>query len=121
MRRFLFLDDNPKRHAHFKTLSIGCDVTYVWTAEECISVLSNEKSFDCVFLDHDLGGKEFVEEEPGSVSEVAKFIRDQLEKERYPNRIIVHSWNTEGAKRMISYIGPTGINVKYVPFWFSES
>ncbi len=119
MRRFLFLDDNPKRHDHFKTLSVGCDVTYVWTAEECMSALSNEKSFDCVFLDHDLGGREFVKEIEGSGSEVALFIRDDLEKDHYPDKIIVHSWNPEGAKRMISYIGPTGISVKYVPFSFS--
>lgn len=118
MRRYLFLDDNPDRHIAFDSIAIGCDIRHVWTVEECISALSSDDPYDCVFLDHDLGGKAFVIEESGTGSEVANFIGQSLDRKKYPDRIIVHSWNPAGAKRMIGYIGPTGIPVKYVPFQF---
>lgn len=118
MKRFLFLDDNVDRHVAFDMMTIGCDVKHVWTSDECISALSGDPPYDCVFLDHDLGGKYFVTEEKGSGSEVASFIGSDLERSSYPKMIVIHSWNPDGAIRMQRYISSTGIPCNRIRFSF---
>lgn len=118
-RRFLFLDDNPSRHQAFSRMTIGILTDHVWTAKECIETLLREEPYDCVFLDHDLGGQVFVTEVEGSGTEVAQFIASSLPKERYPKAIVVHSWNPDGALRMEQLISQTNIPVSRKPFAFS--
>jgi hypothetical protein len=118
MKNFLFLDDNVDRHVAFDMMTIGCNVKHVWTADECILALMSDDPYDCVFLDHDLGGKVFVTEEKGSGSEVARFIGRSLQHDHYPRLIIIHSWNPEGALRMENYIRESGIPCRRVPFSF---
>lgn len=115
-KRFLFLDDDPTRHAAFDRMTIGCLTTHVWTVEECVNALLKEKPFDCVFLDHDLGGQIYVKEVVGSGTEVAMFICSSLPQEQYPREFCIHSWNPEGAKRMEEYISKTGVPTKRIPF-----
>ena len=119
MARFLFLDDDEKRHGQFKKMTIGCIVTHVETVEECEKALLSEPPFGCVFLDHDLGGLVFVEEKEGTGTEVAEFIANDLPKEKLPKKIVIHSWNPEGAKRMESILRAVpGLDVKRIPFSF---
>ena len=119
-KSFLFLDDNPDRHLAFDQMLIGkpVSVDHVWTAEECIRTLRSSAPYDCVFLDHDLGGRVFVQEEKGSGSEVAAFIGKDLDRTSYPKRVVVHSWNPAGAERMVRYIAPSGIPCEAIKFSF---
>jgi len=114
--RILFLDDDLKRHKAFSMQTIGCNVKYVMTAKECMLALFNDEPYDLVCLDHDLGGKTFQEEKSNSGTEVAEFIRLKLPQKQYPKKIIVHSWNPQGAQRMMRELILAGIESKYLPF-----
>jgi len=113
--RVLFLDDDEGRHALFKQASIGHDVLHVRTAVEAIDAMKRER-FDLAALDHDLGGRQFVdsdEEETGY--QVAKAV-ETIPEDKWPLRIIVHSYNQEGARRMVARLQPLGIPVQHAPF-----
>ncbi len=115
--KILILDDFQERHDKFKQQYIGCDLTHVYTATECMTALSKTK-YDIVQLDHDLEGyfvKDFYAEE-NTGTKVSEFIRDSLDKDMYPHRIIIHSWNPDGARRMQNNIREVGISVVYIPF-----
>lgn len=114
--RILFLDDDQTRHKRFKILTIGNNVDFVWTSKECIAALLTNERYDLVCLDHDLGGKTFVEEKENSGTEVAEWIRYKLSKDKYPDKIIIHSSNPQGADRMYDHIFHTGILCRKIPF-----
>ena len=114
--RILFLDDNVERWKAFRFKTIGCDVKWVETAERCKASLLLDEPYDLVSLDHDLGGKTFQEEKENSGTDVAEWIKYQLPAVRYPKQIVIHSWNPQGAQRMMHLIAPTKIPVRYEPF-----
>jgi CheY-like chemotaxis protein len=95
----LILEDSVERHASFRRIFSGHNVVIVETVDEAIRELSLGK-WDWLFLDHDLGGKTMVESGPGTGYEVAMWLRDR--PEMFPDRIIIHSFNPEGSKRMWS-------------------
>lgn len=67
-------------------------------------------------LDHDLAGAYFQNDKENSGTEVAEWIHHKLPKDKYPKKVIVHSWNIHGAERMINLIKPLGIDVIYKRF-----
>jgi CheY-like chemotaxis protein len=112
--RVLFLDDDPGRHACLKRLSVGHEVTAVVTAAEAIAAL-RENEYDLVCLDHDLGGKVFVnstDEDTGY--QVAKSL--SRPGARIPRRVIVHSFNPDGTARMVRRLRAAGVDVVAAPF-----
>lgn len=116
VNRYLFLDDDPHRHRIFAREAYGTFFIPVWTAQECQEALLKNDPFDCVFLDHDLGGQVFVKEVENTGTQVALFIRDELPDERFPTRIIIHSHNPAGAIRMENILKQTSIHTSRVPF-----
>lgn len=90
-KKILFLDDNKARHRDMKPHLLHDEA---FTAGEAIKLLQ-EKEYDIVFLDHDLGGKEMVssfsEEETGYT--VAKWIAEN--KPKIP-LVVTHSLNPAG-------------------------
>lgn len=115
--RILFLDDNAERHEYFREITIGQDVTYVWNAAECISTIEQNDKFDLFCLDHDLAGAYLLQDDKAnSGTEVAEWIHYKLSKDKYPEKIIIHSWNIHGAERMMKLIEPTGISTVYKRF-----
>lgn len=114
--RYLFLDDDPNRHRIFAKEAIGILFIPVWTAVECQEALLKNEPFDCVFLDHDLGGQVYVKEIENTGTQVALFIRDELPEEKFPKQIIIHSHNPAGAIRMEEILKQTPIPVVRVPF-----
>lgn len=114
--RILFLDDDFNRFKAFRQLVIGTDYKHVSTAKQCMLALMNDEPYDVVQLDHDLGGKTFQQEKENSGTEVADFIQHVLPKHKYPRQIIIHSWNPQGASRMMQYIAKTKIPCTYYPF-----
>lgn len=99
--KILFLDDDKNRLAvASKKWSKDHDLTLVETADEAIEALTNNQ-FDLASLDHDLGGKVYVESSKGTGYEVAQFI---CTMETPPPIVIVHSWNFYGAQNMLSIL-----------------
>lgn len=95
----LFLDDDLERHKLFKRKFIEHTVTPVYTAAEAIAELERHV-FDAVFLDHDLGGHQFVDSngpEPTGFT-VARWMLNN--PERIPPRVFVHSYNPVGAQNI---------------------
>tara|TARA_Y100000310_G_scaffold328692_1_gene397231 strand:- start:2526 stop:2897 length:372 start_codon:yes stop_codon:yes gene_type:complete len=106
-----FLDDDKTRIEVFSALCP--DAIIAETAPEAISTIEN-KSWDICFLDHDLGGEQFVEsgrEDTGAG--VARWI---VENKPKIDLIIVHSYNPDGAENMRSLLSQAGYNVKKIPF-----
>jgi hypothetical protein len=109
-RRILFLDDDPARHRKFQMEHIGCDVTYVMTYEGCVEALETQDAFDEAHLDHDLSeqaaaGCPAAGEKTGT--DVAAFIAS-LGPEKWPDMIIIHSFNDEGRRRMRRILRESG-------------
>jgi hypothetical protein len=114
--RILFLDDNLERWKAYRYQTIGCDVKHVETAKACMLAMMNDEKYDLVSLDHDLGGKTFQEEKENSGTEVAEFIKHMLPAYKYPTKIVIHSWNPQGAARIMNAIATTKIPCRYEPF-----
>lgn len=75
------------------------------SAEEAYEILSEHKEFDLIFLDHDLGGKVFVDSNESNTGyQVAKFITKHNIKSK---RIIAHSLNNVGAENIKNILPQT--------------
>ena len=93
----LVLEDDPERQNKFRKNFIGHSLIIVDTATEAISLLST-RQWQWLFLDHDLGGKVFVFSGKGTGYEVACWLEEH--PDRIPDRVIIHSFNPAGMKRM---------------------
>lgn len=128
--RILILDDNPDRHKTFARNLKGEDLVHVYRYTEVIATLQTQEPFDLVYLDHDLG--EFTEADKyddygdGVASDgnsreytgadVAWFIARKLDQTKWPTRIIIHSWNPVGARRMRDMLCDVGLSCVCQPF-----
>lgn len=99
--KILILDDDENRHKEFNKRLIGHSVKNVYWAQQTIKALE-EEVWDCVFLDHDLGGEIYVRSGPNTGYEVAKWLSENPDKQ--PKRIIIHSFNSVGAANMKSLL-----------------
>lgn len=99
MANVLILEDNEARVKSFKRKFIGHNLTVTDDASEAIELLKT-KSWDYLFLDHDLGGQEMVSSGPGTGYEVAVFLEENPQYK--PANIALHSLNPGGRKNMKS-------------------
>jgi ActR/RegA family two-component response regulator len=101
--RILFLDDDDIRHKQFASIAFEHEVVHVRTAASAIEALDlaylTDNTFDYGSLDHDLGG-EHMASGPGHGYDVAVWCEEFPEKA--PKRVVVHSYNPAGAKRMLA-------------------
>jgi hypothetical protein len=89
------------RHKVFKSKFPESDITFVETAQEAIDILSKDLDWDLISLDHDLGGRIFVDSNDSNTGyQVAKFLVDKEIK----GKIIIHSCNRNGAMNMKSLL-----------------
>jgi CheY-like chemotaxis protein len=118
MTKVLILDDDPNRHREFDNILRGVSRLHVYTADQAISALRNSPPFYLVCLDHDLGDfdNKLLATDPGNGTEVAAYINLHLDRGRYPKRVMIHSWNPVGARRMADLIESVGIPVTVKPF-----
>ncbi len=93
--KVLFLDDDLQRHKIFMPNAIGHQVTQVYGVGDAIEALKGER-FDVAYLDHDLGGRQMVEEREGTGTIVAEFIATMPEASR-PKTVVIHSYNPNSA------------------------
>jgi hypothetical protein len=96
--KILILEDDPSRVGKFKMRLIGHEVFFTDDTKVCIEKLKTEK-WDALFLDHDLGGKVYVESGIGTGYEVACFLEEFPEYR--PETVLIHSLNGVGAKKML--------------------
>ena len=90
--KILLLEDNDERIQQFKDWIPSLDIAI--TAEEAINLLKANK-YDLIFLDHDLGGKVFVDSSEFNTGyTVARYMRENL---ILSGMVIVHSHNVVGA------------------------
>ena len=107
----LILEDDPNRIGAFaRALETGNTVTVTDQVSEAIALLQSQR-FDAVYLDHDLGGKQFVDpkDEPTGYH-VAQWLVEN--SEYIPSVVFIHSHNAGRARQMAEMI-PGSI---YAPF-----
>lgn len=108
------LEDNNERIEIFKKyiykLFPHCNLEISEDAKGAEVNLIKFSYWDYIFLDHDLGGEIFVDSYKDNTGfQVAKFIK---ENNIQVGNIIVHSYNFEGVKKIMSILP----DVSYYPF-----
>jgi len=112
--RIFILEDNNDRIAFFKKLLptkfAQSDITIVKTAKEAKSILKKESYWDIILLDHDLGGKVYVDSSKADTGyQVALHMRDK--KVKY-GQCITHTQNSIGGKNIVSVLD----KCQHIPF-----
>jgi len=102
MRAEIFLADNP--HA-----------IWVTTAAECVARL--QENWDEVHLDHDLGGKQFVDsEEPDCGMEVVRWLCKEPCEHLRPTLFFIHTHNLVAGLLMVMEMRTRGFTAEFRPF-----
>jgi hypothetical protein len=112
-RRLLFLDDDPTRAQAF--LMENPEAVWVQTASECQSRLS--EPWDEVHLDHDLGGKQFVD--PRAIDcgmEVIRWLCEEPRPHLRQTFFCIHTHNTLAGLLMVLHLRERGYNAEFRPF-----
>lgn len=121
--RILVLDDIKYRHDIYDKIYSDDEVVHSYTYHDFINHLNNGP-WDLVHLDHDLG--EFVDNADcytdgwGKVREYngthASYAISDMDDSKLPKRIIIHSINSIGARRMVDILQRRGIPTTWEPF-----
>lgn len=99
--RIFVLEDNAERAKWFQNRFVNDTVVIAVDVEPAIEILSKDLKFDLFFLDHDLGGRVYVDANQEKTGmDVARFLLDKDIK--VP--IVIHSMNIYGAKNMKSVL-----------------
>lgn len=120
--RILILDDDPNRHIGLAQQYIGCDIVhckkYVDAQREALI-----GGFDLYHLDHDLGlleGDNYVDDgfrlRELTGAEFCTFLVKEVPREKWPTKVIIHSWNPAGARNMQMTLKEAGIRHTYEPY-----
>lgn len=89
-------------------------ITFVKTAHKCIELLE-AKTWDWVFLDHDLGGMTFVDS--GREDCGMEVVRWMAEHKPECGRVVAHTANTGAGLAMAQVLKKVGYDAKFVTFW----
>jgi len=119
--RVFLLEDDERRCDWFARrfkgdeLDVACDVSH---AKE----LLQSRTYDSIFLDHDLmpehyGSDKTDDEHTGYA--IASFLAARPDLQRAAT-IMVHSFNADGAMRMVEELRRAGRQAEYIPFHFLE-
>lgn len=124
--RILVLDDDMERHQAFARNFDGHDVVHVDCYDGALAALLKQPRFDVVYLDHDLNDFGLKSYGPGDSMygglreldghDVAVFMARELPEPKYPERVVVHSWNPEGAKAMLTTLRKANFDAEMEPF-----
>jgi hypothetical protein len=112
--KIFILEDNINRMATFYQLLPvrfpDCEIVHATTVEEAKRLIDTSNFWDIVLLDHDLGGRAYVdssEEETGY-----QFLKYFKRKKIKFSQLVFHSQNPAGAQNMFDLM-PEG---KIIPF-----
>jgi hypothetical protein len=111
----LFLDDDPARAQSF--LSEFPQAVWVETVPDCIGRLA--ENWDEVHLDHDLGGRTFVESSENDCGmEVIRWICKEPRPHLRKTRFFVHTHNSVAGLLMVLQMRSSGYNAEFRPFGY---
>jgi hypothetical protein len=115
--KILILEDCPERTKKFQRKLIGHVVIFTTTSQDCIEALACD-NFDCLMLDHDLGGQTYQNPDDNTGYGVVKWLVKNIG--RCPEQIYVHSLNGPAAGMMVKLFEDNGIQAKYIPFLWEK-
>jgi hypothetical protein len=111
--RLLFLDDDPARAESF--LIENPSAVWVQTVPECQSRLV--ESWDQVHLDHDLGGKTFVDSTQNDCGmEVIRWLCAEPREHLRTTLFFIHTHNSLAGLLMVLQMRSTGYKAEFRPF-----
>lgn len=120
--KIFVLDDNQERHDIYVRRYPEHWFQHAFNVLQARQLLAAEV-FDVAFLDHDLGDWYKVQAPDGGDTlvertgmDVVRFIVDELPRDRWPKKIIVHTWNGVAGSRMLAVLKEQGVDVRYIPF-----
>ncbi len=112
-RRLLFLDDDPLRAQLF--LHDHPQAIWVTTVADCLARL--EETWDEVHLDHDLGGKTFVDSRDQDCGmEVIRWLCKQPRNHLKATLFFVHTHNAAAGLLMVLQMRACGYKGEFRPF-----
>src|SRR5262249_25986013 len=112
-RRLLFLDDDPLRAELF--LRENPHAVWVTTVGECVARLDDV--WDEVHLDHDLGGKTFVDSSADDCGrEVIRWLCKGLRGHLKDTLFFVHTHNAAAGLLMVLQMRSRGYQAEFRPF-----
>ena len=111
--RVFVLEDDAQRIALFWRAAIGHDMTLAKDVDEACKKF--DPPYDLICLDHDLGGEVYVSSEQRNTG--AGFCRWLAERGIAPcGRVVIHSYNADGARAMGAIMRDAGWLTIWVPF-----
>lgn len=124
--RVFILEDDPLRISRFCAAGIGLHITVATSMDQATMLWL--PPYDIVLLDHDLGGRVMISEEdpntgsafcrwlpPFSKSHVREMLSMPFSESRVPSRVVIHSYNPEGAKNMGALLEERGVSAVLHP------
>jgi hypothetical protein len=119
--RVFLLEDDERRCEWFNKRFKGDSIDIACEVEQARELLETN-TYDSIFLDHDLmpehyGSDETDDERTGYA--IASFLAARPDLQRAAT-ITVHSFNAEGALRMVEELRRAGRQADYIPFHFLE-
>ncbi len=117
-RRVLFLDDDPARAETF--LLEYPQAVWVQTVEDCVACLA--ENWDEVHLDHDLGGRTFVDtNEIDCGMEVIRWLCREPRTHLRESLFFVHTHNSVAGLMMVLQMRSSDYKAEFRPFGFERS
>ena len=111
----MFLDDDPARAETF--LSENPEAVWVETVAECLIRLV--ENWDEVHLDHDLGGRTFVDTNENDCGmEVIRWLCKEPRDHLRQTRFFVHTHNSIAGLLMVLQMRASGYKAEFRPFGF---
>jgi CheY-like chemotaxis protein len=116
--RIFVLEDNEERIKQFKKAFADHTWTMVQTADAAIRHLTMDSEYDIVFLDHDLGGQQYVStRDKNTGSEVVRWMLSDEGTIPKDKRIVIHSMNPDAATSMHINLASAGFTaIDHIPF-----
>src|SRR5437762_1024116 len=119
--RVLLLEDDERRREWFAKRFKGDQLDMAGDVAQAKELLE-ARTYDTIFLDHDLIPEHYGAETPDDERTgyaIASFLASRPELQRAAT-IMVHSFNTDGAMRMVEELRRAGRQADYIPFHFLE-
>ena len=114
--KFFILEDSDARIELFSDALYGHELTIAKSKDEGLKWWNRDQGkYDVVLLDHDLGGKQYLDPRGSEPNTGMKFVEAVADKPM-PNRIIIHSYNLAGAVAMEAHLRDCGHACVRIPF-----
>ena len=118
----IFVLEDDRRRCEWFTKRFKGDVLDMSCEIDEAKQLLETRQYDSIFLDHDLQPEHYGSDTPDDERTgyaIASFLAARPELQRSAT-IMVHSFNADGAMRMVEELRGAGRNADYVPFHFLE-